>query len=280
MDPAGAREAFAALSELQGEAPEDVTVEQREIAGVPCEVVTPPGAGVKPVLIWIHGGGWVIGTAAESTITCQRLAAGAGCLVVNVDYRLAPEHPYPAAADDCAAVARWVLQHARDLGGDPARVAVGGDSAGGNLSAVVANEVPGLVFQLLVYPATDLTFSSPSIEENGDGYLLTKPGMEWFTGHYLSGGAEPKDPRLSPLHAEDAVIASAPPALVITAEFDPLRDEGEAYASRLSEAGVAVTTSRYDGQIHAFFCLPAMMPAALAAQDEAIAALRAAFGTA
>jgi acetyl esterase len=274
-----ARATFAPLTLLQGEAPEDVGVEPREIAGVPCEVITPPGEGARPVLIWIHGGGWVVGTAAESTVTCQRLAVGAGCIVVNVDYRLAPEHPFPAAPDDCTAVARWVLDHAAELGGDPARVAIGGDSAGGNLSAVVANEVPGLVFQLLVYPATDLTFSSPSIDENGDGYLLTKAAMEWFTGHYLCG-ADPKDPRCSPLHADDTAVAAAPPAHVITAEFDPLRDEGEAYAARLTEAGVAATVTRYDGQIHAFFTLPAMLPSAVPAQAEAIAALRAAFGAA
>ena len=274
-----ARAVFAPLSLLQGDAPDGVGVEQREIAGVPCEVITPPGAGARPVLIWIHGGGWVVGTAAESTVTCQRLAAGAGCIVVNVDYRLAPEHPFPAAPDDCTAVTRWVLGHAAELGGDPARVAIGGDSAGGNLGAVVANEVPGLVFQLLVYPATDLTFSSPSIDENGDGYLLTKAAMEWFTGHYLCGG-DAKDPRCSPLHADDSVVAAAPPAHVITAEFDPLRDEGEAYAARLTEAGVATTMTRYGGQIHAFFTLPGMLPAAVPAQDEAVAALRAAFGAA
>ena len=228
---------------------------ERQIAGVPCEVITPPGNGARPVLIWIHGGGWVVGTAAESTVTCQRLAAGAGCIVVNVDYRLAPEHPFPAAPDDCAAVTRWVLDHAAELGGDPARVAIGGDSAGGNLDAVVANEVPGLVFQLLVYPATDLTFSSPSIDENGDGYLLTKAAMEWFTGHYL-GGADPKDRRCSPLHADDTVITAAPRPTSSRRELDPLRDEGEAYAARLTEAGVATTVTRYDGQIHAFFALP------------------------
>jgi acetyl esterase len=277
MTPEQAREVSVALSALQGEAPPGVTVEQREIDGVPCEIITPAGDGPRPVLMWIHGGGWVIGRAAESSVTCQRLAAGAGCVVVNVDYRLAPEHPFPAGADDCSAVARWVLDHAGEIGGDPARVAIGGDSAGGNLSAVVANEVPGFVFQLLVYPVVDATLSSPSIDENGEGFFLTKAGMEWFAGHYLSAGGDPKEPRVSPFHADDAVVAAAPPALIITAEFDPLRDEGESYGARLREAGVPVTVSRYDGQIHTFFCLPGIMPAGIPAQQEAVAALQAAF---
>ena len=199
MTPEEARVAHLGLVALQGEAPEGTTVEERDIAGVPCQVITPDGDGPWPVLVWIHGGGWVIGRAAESTITAQRLAVGAGCVVVNVDYRLAPEHPFPAAPDDCSAVAHWVLVHAAEIGGDPARVAVGGDSAGGNLSAVVANEVPGLLFQLLVYPVVDLTFSSPSMEENAEGYLLTKASMEWFAGHYLAGGGDPEGPtRLAP----------------------------------------------------------------------------------
>jgi acetyl esterase len=283
MTPTQAREVFAGLAALQGDLPGPVSVTDREIAGVPCQVITPegepPGDGRWPVLIWIHGGGWVIGQAAESTITASRLGALAGCVVVNVDYRLAPEHPYPAAPDDCVAVTRWVLEHASELGGDPTRVAVGGDSAGGNLSAVVANEVPGLAFQLLVYPVTDLTMSMPSYEENADGYLLTKAGMEWFIDHYLSGGGDPKDPRVSPYHADDAVIAAAPPALVITAELDPLRDEGEAYADRLAAAGVATIKTRYDGQIHAFFALPAVCPVATTAVEQATTQLRKAFGS-
>ena len=199
--------------------------------------------------------------------------------MVNVDYRLAPEHPYPAAPDDCIAVTRWVLEHASEFGGDPALVAVGGDSAGGNLSVVVANEVPGLAFQLLVYPVTDLTMSMPSYEENADGYLLTKAGMEWFIDHYLSGGGDPKDPRVSPDHVDDAVIAAALLALVITAELDPLRDEGEAYADRLAAAGVATIKTRYDGQIHAFFALPAAGPVATTAVEQATNQLRKAFGS-
>lgn len=279
MTPAQAREAFAEMSALQGEAPEVATTVDREIAGVPCVVVTPLGSGPRPVLLWIHGGGWVIGTAAETTVTAQRLAVAAGCIVVNVDYRLAPEHPFPAAPDDCVAVARWVLANAGEIGGDPSRVAVGGDSAGGNLSAVVANEVPGIVFQLLVYPGVDLTMSLPSIEENADGYLLTKASMEWFVEHYLSGGGDPKDPRVSPLFVDDEVLAAAPPAHVITAEFDPLRDEGESYAARLVDAGVATTHTRYDGEIHAFFSFPVLIPTALVAIEESATHLRQAFAT-
>jgi acetyl esterase len=280
MTPAEAREVFAGLAALQGDLPSGVSVVDQEIAGVPCQVLTPEGErpdGGWPVLVWIHGGGWVIGRAAESTVTAARLGVLAGCVVVNVDYRLAPEHPYPAAPDDCVAVTRWVLDHAGELGGDPARVAIGGDSAGGNLSAVVANEVPGLVFQLLVYPATDLTMSMPSCDENGEGYLLTKAGMGWFIDHYLSGGGDTKHPRVSPFYADDEVLSAAPPALVITAELDPLRDEGEAYAERLEAAGVATTHVRYDGQIHAFFTLPAMLPTATTAVDHATTQLRNAF---
>jgi acetyl esterase len=283
MTPTQAREVFAALAALQGDPAGPVSVVDREIAGVPCQVITPegdpPAEGGWPVLVWIHGGGWVIGCAAESTVTAARLGVLAGCIVINVDYRLAPEHPYPAAPDDCVAVTRWVLEHASELGGDPARVAVGGDSAGGNLSAVVANEVPGLVFQLLVYPVTDLTMSMPSCDENGEGYLLTKAGMGWFIDHYLSGGGDAKHPRVSPFYADDEVLSAAPPALVITAELDPLRDEGEAYAERLQAAGVATTQVRYDGQIHAFFTLPAMLPVATTAVDHATTELRNAFNS-
>ncbi len=283
MTPTQAREVFAGLAALQGDPPGPVSVVDREIAGVPCQVITPegepPGGGRWAVLIWIHGGGWVIGQASECTVSASRLAVRARCIVVNVDYRLAPEHPFPAALDDCVAVTRWVLEHAGELGGNPARVAVGGDSAGGNLSAVVANEVPGLVFQLLVYPVTDLTMSMRSYEENADGYLLTRAGMEWFITHYLCGGGDPKDPRVSPYYADDAVISAAPPALVITAELDPLRDEGEAYAARLEAAGVATTQTRYDGQIHAFFTLAAVLPEAATAAEEATTQLRKAFAS-
>ena len=278
LSPPEARELYAGLALLApNEGAEVAAVVERTIAGEPCHIVTPHGDGPFPVLVWIHGGGWVIGSAALSVATCRDLAAGAGCVVVDVDYRLAPEDPFPAPVDDCVAVTRWVLEHAGELGGDPARVAIGGDSAGGNLSAVVSLEVPGLVHQVLVYPVTDATRSHPSYEENGEGLFLTRDGMAWFVGHYVEAGQE-TDPRVSPLHADPAVLAAAPPAHVITAEYDPLRDEGEAYAESLRAAGVPVTATRYDGMIHGFFSMTTMLPAGAAAVAEAAALLRQAFG--
>lgn len=277
--PAEARAAFAGMAVLGGEGAPVASVSERTIAGISCTVVTPEADGPLPVLVWFHGGGWVIGTAAESAATCRDLAAAAQCLVVSVDYRLAPEHRAPAAVDDCLAVTRWVLDHAGDLGGDPTRVAVGGDSAGGNLAAVVALALgPRLRHQLLVYPATDLTLTQPSIDENGDGYVLTKASMRWFVDHYLTGsGIAADDPRVSPLHVDHTVLAAAPPAYVITAEFDPLRDEGEAYAARLRDAGVHVDLDRFTGQIHAFYSMPVAIPDGAIAIARSAAHLRAAF---
>jgi len=277
LSPAEARTMYEGLALLSPDDGADVaSVAEQTIAGVRCQVVTPHGDGPFPALVWIHGGGWVIGSADLSLPTCRDLAAGSECVVVDVDYRLAPEAPFPAGPDDCAGVTRWVLGNAAELDGDAGRVAIGGDSAGGNLSAAIANEVPGLAFQLLVYPATDLTLSHASIDENGEGYLLTKASMIWFTDHYVAD-ADPEQARISPLYADDEVIAAAPPALVITAEFDPLRDEGEAYADRLRDAGVAVQATRYDGQIHGFFSMASILPQGQVAVDEAIAALRTAF---
>jgi acetyl esterase/lipase len=263
MDPVEARAVFANLAALGGEGADVASAEEREIAGVNALVVTPHGTGPFPVLVWIHGGGWVIGRAGEAAATAKDLAAGANCIVVSVDYRLAPENKCPAAVDDCFAVTRWVLDNAAEIGGDPARVAVGGDSAGGNLSALAAIEFGDrLRYQALVYPATDLTMSYPSVDENADGYLLTKASMEWFVGHYLDdSGMKSDDAKVSPLFASDEALGKAPPALVITAEFDPLRDEGEAYAERLRASGVDVTHKRFDGQIHAFYSMPVAIPA-------------------
>lgn len=245
----------------QAEPPEVAEVSELTAPGshgpIPVRGYRPKGAAagaLLPALIYYHGGGWTIGDLDTHDVLCRELANGAGCAVVAVDYRLAPEHRFPCAVDDCLAATRWVHRHAGALGIDAARLAVGGDSAGGNLAAVVAQLAPvPLVHQLLIYPVTDVSMSFPSIDENAAGYFLTKEGMAFFVGHYLSGDAgSPDDPRVSPLRAPEHVLAATPPALVITAEYDPLRDEGEAYATRLAEAGVTTSHVRFSGEIHAF----------------------------
>ena len=281
LTPAEARELVQGLAALGGEGAVVESVDERDVGGVPALVITPTGEGPFPVLVWIHGGGWVIGSAVESQATARDLAAGAGCVVVSLDYRLAPEHKAPAALDDCIAATRWVLDHAGELGGDPDKVAVGGDSAGGNLAALVALEFGDrLCYQVLVYPATDLSMSGdyPSLEENADGYFLERASMRWFVGHYLDdSGLASDDLRISPAKASDAALSRTPPAFVITAEFDPLRDEGEAYADRLRAAGVDVTQRRFDGQIHAFYSMPAAIPAGAEAVAQTVELLRKAF---
>ncbi|MFI1304713.1 alpha/beta hydrolase fold domain-containing protein [Streptomyces sioyaensis] len=260
---------------LGGEPAAVARAEDAVANGVPVKLYWPEGEGPHPVLIWIHGGGWTVGSAAASDATARDLSRLAGYLVVSVDYRLAPEHPFPAAVEDVRAVATWVSSEIGVLGGDTTRMAVGGDSAGANLSAVLANELPGIFgLQALVYPATDLTHPFPSYEENGEGLLLTKDALAWFQGHYLGEDADPRDPRVSPLYADAATLAAAPPALVITAGYDPLRDEGEAYAQRLREAGVTVEQVRYEGQIHGFFSMPAAIPTAREAIERVTSALR------
>jgi acetyl esterase len=277
--PDEGRASFAGLKMLGGDGADVASVTPATYGGVPGITVTPHGTGPFPVLVWIHGGGWVIGSADESIATARDLAAGANCIVVSLDYRLAPEHKAPAAADDCITAVGWVLDHAHEFGGDSARVAVGGDSAGGNLAALTALRFGSrLRQQVLVYPATDLTLTSPSIDENAEGYLLTKASMQWFVGHYLDGsGTSATDPGISPAFANDAALAASAPAFVITAEFDPLRDEGEAYAARLSSLGVPVTARRFDGQIHAFYSMPAVIPAAADAIAQTTEVLRVAF---
>ena len=281
LTPPEARELFKGLVALAGEGASVASVTEREVGGVPALVVTPNGDGPFPVLVWIHGGGFVIGSALESQATARDLAAGAGCIVVSLDYRLAPEHKAPAAPDDCISATRWVLDHATELGGDPDTVAVGGDSAGGNLSALVALELGDrLRYQVLVYPAVDLAMSGdyPSLGENADGYLLEMSGMRWFVGHYLDDcGLSADDVRVSPMNASDEALSRTPPAFVITAEFDPLRDEGEAYADRLRAAGVDVTQRRFDGQIHAFYSMPLAIPASAEAVAQTVELLRKAF---
>jgi acetyl esterase len=238
------------------------TVEDRTIPGpageIPVRIYTPNGPAPFPVLVWFHGGGWVLGSLDASDHVCRELANAAACIVVSVDYRLAPEHVFPAAPDDCEAAYNWVLANAASFGGDPARVAVGGDSAGGNLAAVVSlraraggAQLP--VCQVLVYPVTDHNFDRPSYAANGDGYMLTTRAMRWFWDYYVPTVEERGHPDASPLYAGAADLSGLPPALVITAEFDPLCDEGEAYAELLRQAGVPVSVTRYDGVIHSFF---------------------------
>jgi acetyl esterase len=257
------------------------SVENRTIPGpagqIPVRIYQPAGAGPKPVLLYLHGGGWVIGSLDSHDGICRELAEGAGCVVVSVDYRLAPEHCYPAAPEDCYAALQWVAANAASLGADAKRLAVGGDSAGGNLSAVVAQMArdkggPAIRFQLLIYPVTDADFTTPSYVQNAEGYLLTTSAMKWFWGHYVPSEAPRREPYASPLRAKD--LSGLPPAWVCTAEFDPLRDEGEAYAKRLQQAGVSTTLTRFDGLIHGFISMGLVSPKAQAAVDETVAALK------
>jgi acetyl esterase len=207
-----------------------------------------------PLLVYLHGGGYVIGDLESHDQPCRLLCRQAGVHVLAVDYRLAPEHPFPAAADDAGAVLRWALEHAAELGADPGRVAVGGDSAGGNLAAVACQDLrdqggrqPAL--QLLIYPGTDFRGGHPSVDLFGDGFYLTRSQMDWFGAQYAGHGADLSNPRLSPLLGD---LRSLPPAIVVTAAMDPLRDEGEAYAEALREAGTPVMLRRCPGLIHAF----------------------------
>lgn len=279
LTPDELRSVTAAAAEATGyDGAAAASIDRRVIEGVPAIVVHPLGSADRPtprlpVLVWLHGGGWVIGSALESLPVARDLAAGVGCVVVDVDYRLAPEHPFPAALEDALAVTGWVLDHAGELGGDPSRVAVGGDSAGGNLAAVVGQELDGLSCQVLVYPVTDATWSQPSVRELAEGYLLTAELLEWFADHYRAGHPA-TDPRLSPLLADEAALARACPALVLTAEYDPLRDEGEAYADRLRRAGVAADATRYDGQLHGFLSYGPALPARARAIEEMSGYLR------
>jgi acetyl esterase len=269
--PAGAGEAVAA-------------VEDRVVPGpageVPVRVYTPDTQGPHPALVYFHGGGFVIGSIGTHDATCRALTNSARCVVVSVDYRLAPEHPFPAAPEDCYAAASWVAKNAAELGVDGERVAVGGDSAGGNLAAVVAQLArerghPRLVHQLLIYPVTNHSFETASYAENAEGYLLEREMMRWFWNHYLANELDGADPKASPLRGTD--LSGLAPATVLTAEFDPLRDEGEAYAERLREAGVPTVHTRYRGMIHGFFGMTDALDAAKAAVAQAGGELRKAY---
>jgi acetyl esterase len=251
-----------------------------DAGGVPARLYLPePSDGPTGLLVWFHGGGWVMGSIDGHDNVCSSLASRSGHAVLSVDYRLAPEAPFPAALDDCIAATVWAAANAAELGIDPTRIAVGGDSAGGNIAAVVANEaVVPLALQLLVYPVTDCNMSTRSYVDNAEGYLLTASSMRWFTDHYLSGDeGTADDPRVSPLLAADNVLSAAPPAFVVTAGFDPLCDEGVAYADRLATLGVSTNHLHYPGEIHAFFSLPHLVADARSAHAAAAQALADAF---
>lgn len=259
-----------------------VITEDRIIAGprgdIALRIYRPEGAGVTPVVVYFHGGGWVIGNIESHDGTCASITAASGCTLVSVDYRLAPESPFPAAIEDGFAATIWVQENAEELGVDGTRLAVAGDSAGGNIAAVVsqiARDVGGIeiAFQLLVYPVTDYEFTSESMIDNSEGYLLTTELMRWFYGHYLNGDAEAgSDPRVSPLRADD--LSDLPPAYVITAGYDPLRDQGIAYADAMTADGVKVELVHYEGMFHGFFGLESVLDNAGEAIAHASAALR------
>ena len=261
-------------------------VEDRTVPGpvgdIPVRIFRPRASDTPlPALVWYHGGGWVLGSLDLAEVNCRQLANDADCVVLSVDYRLAPEHAFPAAIDDCLAATDWVHTHAAEIGVDPRRIAVAGDSAGGNLAACVAygareRGLP-LVLQLLVYPVIDADFERTSYVDNADGFLLTRDAMQYYWDCYVPDPGQRTDPLVAPNHAPD--LTSVAPAWIITAELDPLRDEAEAYGEALRAAGVDATTTRYDGMIHAFFNMETEEPVAevAAATDGAVAALRQAF---
>jgi acetyl esterase len=248
---------------------------------IPIRVYTPKVESPAPALIYFHGGGWVLGDLESHDHVCRALANRASCVVLSVDYRLAPEHKFPAAVHDSYAATQWIADHAGELGVDRSRIAVGGDSAGGNLAAVVSQIArdrggPSLAYQLLIYPGTDMRMNMPSIDENADGPLLTKASMHWFVNHYLNSEGDRTDPLASPMLASN--LGGLPPAFILTAECDPLRDEGEAYGRRLQEAGVSVEVQRYKGMPHGFFSFAAALDGGRRALADATSRLTSAFG--
>jgi acetyl esterase len=260
-------------------------VEDRTVPGpagaIPIRVYTPGPEPGRPGLVFFHGGGHVLGDLDMTDRQCRQIAHRAQCVVVSVDYRLAPEHPFPAAVEDASAATRYVAAHADEFGIDPGALAVGGESGGANLAAVttlIARDrgAPRLAFQLLVYPMVDFDDDSPSMREFAEGHFITKPLLEYFSRHYLPDPGARRHPHASPLRA--ASHEGVPPAFILTAECDPLRDQGEAYAAKLEAAGVDVRLRRYDGMFHPFFSLGGIIDAGQTAVNDAADALRAALG--
>jgi acetyl esterase len=281
MSLADARAADLASIQASGGEPEPVgEVTDLTIAGpggeLPLRLYRPASGRPLPALLYFFGGGWVLGTIDTADGVSRSLANSSGALVVVPGYRLAPEHPFPAAIDDCYAALRWVAGHAAEIGADPARLAVGGDSAGGNLAAAVALRAradgPALAGQLLVYPNTDQLADDESMRAADDPFLFNRRSVAWYRQHYLASPGDAANPLASPLRAES--LAGLPPALVITAEYDPLRDQGEAYARRLADDGVPVELRRYSGMVHGFFTMAGTVPASRAAIAHAASRLR------
>ena len=274
-DPVSIR---AGMAQVMAQLPVTVPVEDVHDAdadGVPVRVYRPASEGPLPLVLFAHGGGFVIGSVDTHDGLARRLARDAAAVVVSVDYRLAPEHPFPAAVDDCWTALRWSVAHARELGADPSRVAVAGDSAGGNLAAVLthlAREAggPELLFQLLLYPVTGGHQDWPSVDENAEAPILTRRALEWFRVQYGADGSVRSAP------ATARTFTGLPAAFVATAGADPLRDDGEAYAALLTRDGVAVQQVRYEWLVHGFAGFDGVVPACTAAVDETVAALRAA----
>lgn len=276
-----ARQAMASMAAMVPQGPTVARVEDRTVestAGpVPVRIYWPSERGMRPAILMFHGGGWALGDLATQDVPSRAVANASQCVVVSVDYRLAPEHKFPAAAEDCYAVTCWVAEHAAELGVDATRLAVAGDSAGGNLAAAVALMArdrggPTLALQWLIYPALDSTCDAPSQHENAEGLLLSRAAMQWFWGMYLSAEGDHHNPYACPPTSAD--LRGLPPALVQTAEFDPLRDEGERYAAQLRAAGVEVEHTRYDGMIHGFFAMLDRFDEATAAVEQGASALR------
>jgi acetyl esterase len=280
MTPAEARESIrlrsAALPRPEVASVRDVSL---PVPGgrIIARVFTPVGPPPLPALVYFHGGGWVTGDLDTHDGICRTLVNEAGAVVASIDYRRAPEFAYPTAAEDAYAATAWVAANAGELGVDRGRLAVVGDSAGGNLAAVVSlmardRHGPVIALQALIYPVTDCDFERSSYRECGDGYLLTRAAMRHYWDQYAPGLSDRQAPYAAPLRATD--LTGLPPALVITAEYDPLRDEGEVYAARLRDAGVSVTLSRYPGQIHGFFRYVDVMDQARQAVAEVADAIR------
>lgn len=287
VSPEEARKMQQAQPRIAG--PEVAAVSDHAAPGphgeVPVRVYVPAAseAAPFPVCMWFHGGGWVVGSIETNDATCRAMANAAGAIFVSVDYRLAPEHKFPIPFDDCYAATEWAAANAAAFGGDPSRLAVAGASAGGNLAAAVALKArdengPRLAHQSLIYPVVDNDFERPSYVENAEGYGLSYATMCYFWECYLSNEADASNPYVAPMAADD--LSRLPSAFVLTCEYDPLRDEGEAYAERLREAGVPTKLSRYDGMIHAMFNAGVPFTRTWDAIDEAAGELRKAFGTA